>query len=320
MENFTNCTNCSGKLLFSSLSGPGFAVYLIILLIFTVFALGLAILATTLLCKVTSVAKILRILLISLLLSEMIVILFCGSIGIIAVMLNLTSIQPPNLSLCRVILWGYVVGTFTRLFNLAAFSLIVLLIVRYHKRQFKPLTIALCLAFVWIMPVILNLYQMVPPIYEVQYFDGVACFPAPVDAQITKEVRYTFTGLLFMFGGAFPIVISVAAPLIGLCFIRSTAESAYKKAIIKLSFLLLIGHINSIGQFAIGLITSYKSAPGVYIVYGLTIVSVITTPIIIILYLEQVRNKLAGLFKSHIRIRQPKRKASMITIECSLPD
>ena len=134
MENYTNCSNCSGAN--GGLVGTGFGIFFIIILLVNFFAFCLVIVATTTLCRVKSIAKILRIFLISLLQSELVVIPFNVTLATTAALLNFTTLQPPSLVVCRVALWGYNAATFARLFHLAAFSIVVLLIVRYHKRQF----------------------------------------------------------------------------------------------------------------------------------------------------------------------------------------
>ena len=288
-----NFTNHSGQSINGGLAGPGLGVFLIIFFFLSVFGFGLITVAVIILCKVSSVAKILRIFLISLLLSELVVVTLDIIACLLAAVLNFTQLNPPSPSLCRVILLGYNVGIYARLYNLAVFSVVVLMMVRYHKRQFKPLYTILGLMFIWTMPVLLNVYIIVPPIYGVQYFDNVVCFPATVGINpVILNIRYTFTAIVLVVGAIIPIFVSITAPSIGLCFIRKTEESAYKKAITKLTFLLLIGHVNIIGQIAVGLITSYNTAPGVYVVYSMALVSIVSTPIFILLYIEQVRSKL----------------------------
>ena len=309
-----NCTNCSEWLEDADLAGPVFGGFIIISFLLNLFAFVLITTAGVILLRVNSVAKILRVFLISLLLAELIVVVFNIANCLLGVVLNFSSLSPPGLPLCRFFVWGYVTGTFARLYNLAVFSVVVLLMVRYHRRKFHPVYVIVSLIFTWTVPILLNIYVITPPIYAVQYFDSVACFPAVINTHVILEVRYTFTAISCIFGGIFPVVISIVAPIIGLCYIRTlVAESAYNKAITTLTFFLVVGHVNIIGQYAVGVFTSYSAVSGVYVVYTLSTVSVISTPIFIMLYLEQVRSQLKKLL--FCRLFHAPRKVSSNSIQ-----
>ena len=309
-----NCTNCSERFADHDLAGPVFGGYIIISFFLNLLAFVLITTASIILLRINSVAKVLRVFLVSLLLAELIVVVFNAATSLLGAVLNFTSLPPPGLPLCRFFVWGYVTGTFARLYNLAVFSVVVLLMVRYHRRKFHPAYVIVSLIFTWTVPILLNIYVITPPIYAVQYFDSVACFPAIARTHVPVEVRYTFAAISCTIGGIVPVVISIVAPIIGLCYIRTVVEeSAYNKAITKLTFFLVVGHINIIGQYAVGVFTSYSAVSGVYVVYTLAIVSAISTPIFIMLYLEQVRSQLKKLL--FCRLFHMPRKVSSSSIQ-----
>ena len=136
-------------------------------------------------------------------------------------------------------------------------------------------------------------HPLVPPIFAVQYYDGVACFPRTLDADIIKEVRYVFTAIWVIFGGLTPLTISIVVPIVVLCYVRrnTIAEgSSYNKGIAKLTLFLVAGNlINLVGQTVVTLIGYVSEPPGVYLSYSAGMISLIPTPIMILIFMKPVR-------------------------------
>ena len=286
-----NCTNCSVN--DPNLAGPGFGAFLIILLLLVVTAIVLNVTIITALCVAHSVTKLMRIFLINLLVAGLIVALIEGLFIFSGLSLNFTSLPPPDLGFCRFLVWGYSVGAISRLYCLAGFSIVVLLIVRYNKKEMKTPYIVLFLSLIWCVSILLNTHILVPPIYAVQYYDGVACFPRTLDADIIKEVRYVFTAIWVIFGGLTPLTISIVVPIVVLCYVRRhsmTAGSSYNKGIAKFTLFLVAGNlINLVGQTVVTLIVYVSEPPGVYLSYSAGMISLIPTPIMILIFMKPVR-------------------------------
>ena len=193
-----NCTNCSAN--DPNLGGPGFGVFLILVLLVVITAIVLNVTIITALCVAHSVSKLMRIFLINLLVAGVIVALISIGFILYSFIPKITSLPPPDLGFCRFLLWGHYVGSIARMYSLAGFSIIVLLIVRYNKKEMKILHIVIFLTSIWCVSILLNTHILVPPIYAVQYYDDVACFPRTLDADIIKEVRYVFLAILVIFG------------------------------------------------------------------------------------------------------------------------
>ena len=286
-----NCTNCSVN--DPNLGGPGFGAFLVLILLVVITAIVLNITVISALCVAHSVSKLMRIFLINLLVAGVIV----GLIGIgfilSGLVLNFTSLPPPDLRFCRFLVWGYAVGAISRLYCLAGFSIVVLLIVRYNKKEMKTLHIVLFLALIWCVSILLNTHILVPPIYAVQYYDGVACFPRTLDANIIKEVRYVFTAIWVIFGGLTPLTISIVVPIVVLCYVRrnTIAEgSSYNKGIAKFTLFLVAGNlINLVGQAVVALIVYVSEPPGVYLSYSVGLISLIPSPLMILIFMKPVR-------------------------------
>ena len=286
-----NCTNCSVN--DPNLAGPGFGVFLILVLLVVIIAIVINVTIITALCVAHPVTKLMRIFLINLLVAGVIVALIgIGSI-LSGIILNFTSLPPPDLGFCRFLVWGYGTGAITRLYCLTGFSIVVLLIVRYNKKEMKTLHIVLFLALIWCVSILLNTHILVPPIYAVQYLGNVACFPRTLDADIIKEVRYVFTAIWVIFGGLTPLTISIVVPIVVLCYVRrnTIAEgSSYNKGIAKFTLFLVAGNlINLVGQTVVALIVYVSEPPGVYLSYSAGIISLIPSPIMILIFMKPVR-------------------------------
>ena len=286
-----NCTNCSVN--DPDLAGPGFGAFLIIMLLVAITVIVLNVTIITALCVAHSVAHLVRIFLINLLVAGMTValiyILFIPS----ALVLNFTSLPPPDLGFCRFLAWGYSAGAAARLYCLAGFSIVVMLIVRYNKKELKTIYIVIFLILIWSVPILLNTEILVPPIYAVQYFDNVACFPKMLDADIIQEVRYVFTAIWVIFGGLIPLTISIVVPIVVLCYVRRntiTEGSSYNKGIVRFILFLVAGNlVNIIGQAVVILIVYVSEPSGLYLSYSAGLISLIPTPIMILIFLKPVR-------------------------------
>ena len=292
-----NCTNCSVN--DPNLAGPGFGAFLILVLLVVITAFVLNVTIITALCMAHSVSTLIRIFLINLLVVGVIVALISIGFSLCGIILNFTSLPPPDMVFCRFLVWGYSNIAVVRVYSLVGFSIVVLLIVRYNKKEMKTPYIVLFLAIIWCMSILFTHEILVPPIYAVQYYDSVACFPRVLDADIIKEVRYVFTVILVIFGGLTPLTISIVIPIVVLCYVRrnTIAEgSSYNKGIAKFALFLVAGNlINLVGQAVVALIVYISEPSGVYLSYSAGLISLIPTPIMILIFMKPVRAEVAKL-------------------------
>ena len=273
------------------LDSPGFMVYSILLTVIVLAAgvvIGITVAALT---KAQSIPRPLRVFLINLLLAGLFMALgavFLGGISATLVVLASEHPRPPRY-LCRVSLWIFGVGSVARLWNLTAFSFSVLAIVRFGKKTISLHCAAGIITILWLGPSATCLYFLIPFVFEAQFVHGVACFP---DSNNTLfiQVSHALFANWCLFGGLIPITVSVVVPIICLCYIKKnivTEDTQYRKAMAKFSLFLVLGSaINLAGQLVPGAITYYAEAPGVYLSYGIASVSLLPTPIIIIVYLK----------------------------------
>ena len=279
-----NCTNCSVNDPKGSL---GFGAFLILVLLLFITAIVLNVTIISALCVAHSVSKLMRIFLINLLVAGVIAALIGIGLVLSGLVLNFTPLPPPDLGFCRFLVWGYSVVAIARHYSLAGFSIVVLLIVRYNKKEMKTLYIVIFLALIWCVSILLNTYLLVPPIFAVQYYDDVACLSITSDAGIIKEVRYVFLAILVIFGGLTPLTISIVVPIVVLCYVRhnTIAEgSSYNKEIAKFALFLVAGNlINIVSHLLTSYVMQFLHA---FVSYLIAAVSLIPTPIMILIFVK----------------------------------
>ena len=279
-----------------SLNSPEFMAYSILLVVITLVAglmIGFTILA---LLKATSIPGPVRLFLFNLLLAGLLV---AGALMFMVVtsvvLINVSSNHPRPRYLCRVYLWAFATGVVARLWSLAAFSFSILAIVRFSKKTIGVWSAAVILIILWLVPMAISLYVLLPYVYEAQFLHGVACFPDNNSTAIIVQARYTFFAAWTIFGGLAPLSVSITVPIVCLCYIRKntvTEGTQYRKAMAKFSLFLVVGgSINIAGQIIPGLLALYSAPPGVYLGYGSSVLSLIPTPIIILAFLKPVREQ-----------------------------
>ena len=144
----------------------------------------------------------------------------------------------------------------------------------------------------FLVPMAICLYILLPCVYEAQFVHGVACFPDNTRT-IIVQARYIFLATWTIFGGLTPLTVSIIVPIVCLCYIwkNTVTEGArYRKGMAKFSLFLVVGgSINITGQIIPGLVALNSAAPGVYLSYGSVGISLLPTPIIIMAFLKTLR-------------------------------
>ena len=283
-----NCTNCSVNN--SNLAGPGFGASLILVLLVVIAAIVLNVTIITALCVTPSVSKLMRIFLINLLVVEVIVALITIGFILQGIVHSFTSLPPPDLGFCRFLVWGSGVGSIARLYSLSGFSIIVLLIVRYNKKEMKTLYIVIFLTLIWCVSILLNTYILIPPIFSVD----VVCNSRTLDADIIV-VNYVFFAIWVIFGYLTPLTISIVVPIVVLCYVRrnTIAEgSSYNKGIVRFILFVAAGNlINILSQILIFLSVYVLEFP----FHPIAAISLIPTPIMILIFLKPVRARVTKM-------------------------
>ena len=302
MENCTNSTtNCSIPDSMNPVpANAGFTVFATLTFAVVVATFSLIIITIAALCAAHSVAKLVRVFLINLLVAGLVMTVFAGSIAFSAIILSFALTHPPPLEFCRFLSYGLGVGCVARLYSLTAFSVIVLLIVKYNIKNIKAVRIFLLLLAFWLIPVLLNSHILVPPIFAIQYYDNTICFPWTVDASIINEARITFSAIWIVFGGFVPLIISIAISVTALCHVKLatiSSGSSYIRGMVKFILFLVIGNVlNVVALVSISITLYFYENASIYLAYCFVSVFSVPTPVLVILFLKPVREKLRSVF------------------------
>ena len=280
----------------TALDSPGFMAYSILMTVIVLAAGVVMGITAVALAMARSIPRPLRVFLINLLLSGLVVVLgsvFIAVTSAVLVVLGSEHPRPPRY-LCRLYVWLFGVGSVARPGSLAAFSLSVLAIVRFGKKTISLHCAAGISTILWLGPIAACFYILIPYVYGVQFVNGIACFP---DNNNISNIPAS--GTLFAVwvtaGGLIPMTISIAVPIICLCYISKNAVTEitqYRKGLSKFSlFLVMGGVINIAGQIIPAVAANYTESPRVYLNYTVASVSFLSTPIIIIAYLKLVQEQ-----------------------------
>ena len=293
--NLSNSTNTTNDV---SL-GPGFTTYIIVLSL----VLGTVIIFDCLMALMLLLSSMLtlpvRVLLVHLLVVRLISAVTALCYFLNTMVLSLSDGAQASLPFCRFSLWAFSVTSEARLLGLLAFSVTVQRIVTGGTGKLGAKWLILCLIATWVLAVLMRIDTVIPPIYGVQYTGRVACFLTKADPE------YQVLALIYLFlwiflACYFPLMVCICVFIRTLCYIKrnTISEGAqYKKAMAKFAAFLITGNvINVLGQVVPTTVTlSVSDVIGVYLAYALYLLSLIPTPILIIVFLKPVRKQLIRL-------------------------
>ena len=320
MENCTNnSVNCSAV---GSQDGAGdYAALGVLIPLMGGVTFALNIPTIIALCMAHTINSALRFLLISTLTSGL---LISGTFilpSLIALVTVFSDAPPPPLFLCRFNWWLGNIATLSRTFSVLAFTMIVMITVRYGKNVIKPLYIVLSLIAVWAGPLPITFQYQVPQFYGIKYISGVVCLPLVDDAVIFRA-RLFFTVFVLSFGCWIPLIICIVLPIVVLCYIKKhsvTGDKEYNKAIAKLSLFLVSGSlIKAITVTIISILVYVTTVPIVSIIYSTFIIRVLSlypTPFFIVAYLKPVRKEMKKFIMMFLHHRSPLQSFSMKSVK-----
>ena len=296
MENCTWSNNCTQPDL--TLAGPLFGAYVVISTFVLTLIIALIVTTIAALCVAHSVAKLVRVFLINLLVAGLVTALIGMAFLLISLILNFSTSPPPGLWFCRILIYGYAVSTIARLYSLATFSLVVLVMVRYGKDAFKTVYIVVSLVAIWTVGILVAAHVLVPSFFAAQYYDGVACFAQTDHQDLLPGAKVAFSFLELFLGGFVPLVISIVVPIVVLCYVRRntmTEGSSYNKGMARFALFLVVGSfLNFLAQIIVAIIIYFNEiiSVAIYLAYGVGGIFLIPTPIFVFLFLKPVRNKI----------------------------
>lgn len=293
-----NITNSSGIMNDVSL-GPGFTAFIILLSMALIAIITIdSLMATTLLLS-KSLAIPIRVLLVNLLVASLVSAVILLTSFFKTVILSFSGTAQPSLPFCRFLLWGFHVAIEARLLGLVVFSVLVQRIVTRGPRKMGARWLILSLAATWVIASITRIDTIVPPIYGVQYVGGVACFPVKRNPKY-EAIRLSYFFLWLAFACCVPLLVCICVLLCTMNYLKQhiISEGAqYKKAMSKFAAFLITGNIvNVLAQLVPAIVTlTLSDIMGVYLAYTMYGVSLIPTPILIMVFLKPVRKHIQHL-------------------------
>ena len=194
------------------------------------------------------------------------------------------------------------VEAYARLLNVSAHTVVVLAYVRFGKKDWKTQYSGLSVAVLWIIALATNTVILVPPVTNMQYLDRVVCYTNS-DASIVEAV-FVFTSIRLIFGSIAPLVVCIVIPVYCLHYTRKhsiTGDTGYTKAITRLALFLVTGNVVNLAGTLLITVAAYFSATSVsvYILYGFGVISLLPTPIVIIMFLKSVQNQMKAVVTCH---------------------
>jgi hypothetical protein len=285
------------------LSEPGVAAFSLALLLIILAAVALSVLTTCSLCCKLTIPRAIAAFLICQLIFGILKGFVAELICLVSLILVLdSSLDPPPELLCKFMLWGYRFAAVGQIWSLMAFCIVTLVTAKQGIKVFKRVHIVLGVVGVLVAAFIVNIYVILPPsVYAVQYVDNVACFPN--NTAIPPASRIPTLTMWLLFGGIIPIIASITIPIITLCYIKRntiTKDAEYSKKIARFAFFLAASNMGDIidflGQALPGLIAMYSQASAVIFTYVLVAISLLPTPIVIIVFMKPVQEQLRKMF------------------------
>ena len=301
MENCTGGSNCTGMhgLKREDFEAFGFLITILGSLLFlvsvpTIFALG-----TT-----WSVAQGLKLYLISTLVAGLLLSVSTIILGLISLVMVFTEAPAPPAAFCRIFIWLNNISSTARCFNVVGFSIVVLVVVRFGKKNIKFLYIALSLCIVWGVSLILNTQYLVPPVYAVSFIADAICLPVQDDT-IIIEARYFFTVFMLTIITFFPLIVCITVSIIVFRYLKRhniTGDINCSKAVARLALFLVTGNlINSTSSTVTSIIAYFTAGSGavplIHCVFIIGLLSLYPTPILILAFLKPVRDKMKTFVK-----------------------
>ena len=265
-------------------------------------------LVTVLVATEKKLAKPVRLVLINILIA-------CVFNGVAGVMIDIAdAIISSNPSVqhalyfCHYFTWHLQTGGGCRTLSMATFAVVVYRIVRGGIRLIKTKWLVLELGTIWIIAGLFNMAVFSEAVLDVKLVKGFACSLGIHD----HVIAYVYTALYCLLFGLIPYIITIAIPVVSFCQIKRnsiTEDTHNQKALLKFCLFLLIGNtMNFIGQIVpiIVVVIAPKVDAGevVLILEGtLLYLSLLPTPLIIIIYFRAIRQKVVRLMKCKRKAR-----------------
>ena len=212
---------------------------------------------------------------------------------------------PPSIGVCKAFMGFYLIGGGIRFAFMATNAIIVFLLVRRLKNMAKIWKISVAITVIlWLLISTLCLISVVSEnVIAISFVQDIACYPYLQ----RNSTAYTFLAIIIMLFPVVTYIIVITVPILTLFYIRQhniSGDVGPQKGLIKFTFFLIIGttlnllsQLGPIIQVAQKHLENTKDDEGkvVSILYYqamLSYISLLPTPIMIILYFKFIRRQI----------------------------
>ena len=294
-----NTSMGNNSLYVSPLSGPGFVAFSVVMLLAVVLPVIVAntVILVALVLE-SSTAKVVRLVLGSILVSCLLAALGLAMYHISGIILGLSPVNNPPRVPCTITILLIGFGAETRLFSIATFAVIVY-IIKSGKDTKKHTFVAVLTAVVtlWVLAFLGVSPLLSQDITPTKYVDSLSCgIEPPIEIRMGS---YILGGLNIFFFALVPLCLIVVFLVITACFIKyhSFTDIQATTAMVKFAFFLFLSSgLNTLLYTVLTSMTIFSpitnSKAWIYSSYTLLNTSFIPTPILITIYFKPIRKRL----------------------------
>ena len=289
-----NSTNTSLNVT-STLSGPGFLVFNVVMLLGVVLPVIVAnVVILVVLALESSIAKAIRLVLGSIIVACILTALGLAMYHIAGIILNRSPVNNPPTTPCTITVFLIAFGGAARLVFVSAFAVVVCIIVKRGEstRLTSLVAIIPAVAVLWVFCFLGTSPPLSQVVVHTAYWRRISCGMLPMEVH-----SYIFTILYVLVFGLAAVLVTVVL-LVIICFIKwsTLSHATLENTLVKFSFfLLLCDGVSIVGQIVPILIDALPTSEVlIYTAYTILDLFLIPTPISVPIFFKPIRKRLWG--------------------------
>ena len=228
------------------------------------------------------------------------------------VILSACNCGVPSVEGCRVMFWIVISGGAARLLFMAVYSVVVYVIVKTGTQNVKFTFVVISVIVAWLATIAINSSILVPEVLEIAFVDQISCAPYAKGVSM-----YAYSTVYLVLFGISSFLLTIIMPIITLVYVKKHSIASNKplyKAMAFFGLFLLIGNAsNFLGQAIPILLTifvppdnSYEVLVAVNYILGIFIIlSLIPTPVFVILLFKPVQKQFVRVFMYMVGKKPP---------------
>lgn len=281
--------------------GPEFTVFITIKSLIVVALIAFVILITKLVIQSPAALPV-RVLLTNVLVANVGCAVVVLILSLMSLLVSLPGVKEPPLEMCRFILWLYGVASEGGVLGLVAISVMTVQTVVSTTRTIGRKWLTVTLVVTWIVAVVVKIPILVPHVTGVQYFGGVVC--STTEPHLDNRMLYCSLLSLWMVTTLLsPLLVISCITAATLCYMKCHTISEgvqFKKALARFAAFLITAMVFDI-LGVVAMVSARFISPGiagVYVFLSFRLLSLIPTPLLVVVFLKDVQKWLCQLFFS----------------------